>query len=253
MIDARHLYKTFKTSRGLFTAVKDVSLQISPGKTLGLVGQSGCGKSTLGKLLLRLIEPTSGHVLFDDTDLLSLPARKLKEWRKQAQIIFQDPYASLNPRMTIRDILREPLIIHKLPRPDSLIAEALEDVGLSPDLQWKYPHEFSGGQRQRIGIARALILRPRFIVCDEPITALDVSIQAQIINLLQDLQKKFNLTYLFISHDLRMVKHIADEIAVMHQGQIVEQGSSSQIFLDPQHRYTQELIAAIPKVELFRR
>lgn len=252
MIVVQNLTKKFATSRGLITAVNQVSLRINKGETLGLVGESGCGKSTLGRLLLRLIEPTSGRVFFDGVDISSLSARELKEWRQKAQIIFQDPYASLNPRMTIHDILAEPLIIHKLPVSKGLIIEALQEVGLNPEHQNKYPHEFSGGQRQRIGIARALILKPRFIVCDEPITALDVSVQAQIINLLKDLQQKFGLTYLFISHDLRMVNYIANQIAVMHCGQIVEVGSPSQIFTDAQHPYTKQLIASIPKAVFVR-
>jgi oligopeptide transport system ATP-binding protein len=246
MIIARNLTKTFKTSPKSLSAVHNVNLQILPGQTLGLIGASGCGKSTLGKLLLRLIEPTSGEIFFDGMDLLSLSPASLKAWRRQAQIIFQDPYASLNPRMKVRDILKEPLIIHNLPRSNDLILQALQDVHLSPDSLTKYPHEFSGGQRQRIGIARALILKPRFIVCDEPTSSLDISTQIQIIQLLKNLQKKFNLGYLFISHDLRTVQKIADKICVMHQGQIVEEGVPSQIFSDPKHPYTHELISAIP-------
>jgi ABC-type oligopeptide transport system ATPase subunit len=249
MIRTYNLTKKF----GALAAVNNISLTILEGQTLGLVGESGCGKSTLGRLLLRLIEPSSGEVFFDHTKLSTLSSRNLKAWRQKAQIIFQDPYASLNPRMTIYDILAEPLIVHKLPLSKAVINQALEEVGLNPEHKDKYPHEFSGGQRQRIGIARALILKPRFIVCDEPITALDVSVQAQIINLLKDLQKKFSLTYLFISHDLRMVNYIADQIAVMHFGQIIEQGSPSKVFSNPEHPYTRELIAAIPNPPVLRR
>jgi oligopeptide/dipeptide ABC transporter ATP-binding protein len=249
MLIARNLTKTFSTSRGSLTAVDRVSLEIKEGQTLGLVGESGCGKSTLGRLLLRLIEPTSGSVHFDGIDILSLSPSELKKWRQEAQIIFQDPYASLNPRMTIEDIVTEPLKIHKIAIAPEIIIEALNQVGLNPEHRWRYPHEFSGGQRQRIGIARALILNPSFIVCDEPITALDVSVQAQIVNLLKDLQHKLGLTYLFISHDLRMVKYIADRVAVMYLGKIVEQGPTDQVFANPQHPYTQALISAIPTIE----
>jgi oligopeptide transport system ATP-binding protein len=237
------------TARGPLVAVNDVSLEIEEGQTLGLVGESGCGKSTLGRLLLRLIEPTSGSVHFDGVDILSLSPSELKKWRQEAQIIFQDPYASLNPRMTVEDIIAEPLIIHGIDATPEIIIQALTQVGLNPEHRWRYPHEFSGGQRQRIGIARALILNPRLIICDEPITALDVSVQAQIVNLLKDLQHKLGLTYLFISHDLRMVKYIADHVAVMYLGKIIEQGPSADVFANPQHPYTQALISAIPTLE----
>lgn len=250
MLTARHLVKKFTTPRGLLTAVDDVSLEIQEGQTLGLVGESGCGKSTLGRLLLRLLEPTSGEVYDSGTNLFSLSASQLKKWRQKAQIIFQDPYASLNPRMTVEDILTEPLIIHGIEFSSERIVQALQQVGLSPDARRKYPHEFSGGQRQRIGIARALILRPRFIVCDEPTASLDVSVQAQIVNLLKELKQQLKLSYLYISHDLRMVKYIADEVAVMHLGKIVEQGPCSQIFSSPEHPYTQTLLSAIPTPEL---
>lgn len=220
MLKAKHLTKLFCKR----PVVDDVSLEIKKGQTLGLVGQSGCGKSTLGRLLLRLIEPTSGSIEFNGRDLLSLSPRDLKKWRKEAQIIFQDPYASLNPRMTIKEIILEPLKIHQIPITVDTIPHALEQVGLSLEHQFRHPHELSGGQRQRVGIARALILKPSLLICDEPITALDLSIQAQIINLLKELQAKLNLTYLFISHDLRIVRHMANEIAIMHQGKIVQQG-----------------------------
>jgi oligopeptide/dipeptide ABC transporter ATP-binding protein len=249
MLVAKNLTKKFMTARGPLVAVNDVSLEIEEGQTLGLVGESGCGKSTLGRLLLRLIEPTSGSVYFDGVDILALSPPELKKWRQEAQIIFQDPYASLNPRMTVEDIILEPLKIHGIEAPDELIIQALSQVGLNPEHRWRYPHEFSGGQRQRIGIARALILNPRLIICDEPITALDVSVQAQIVNLLKDLQHKLGLTYLFISHDLRMVKYIADQVAVMYLGKIVETGPATQVFENPQHPYTQALISAIPTLD----
>lgn len=251
MLKADKLTKKFTSKLGSITAVDNVSLEIKQGQTLGLVGESGCGKSTLGRLLLRLIEPTAGKVYFDDTDLSFLSPSQLKKWRQQAQIIFQDPYASLNPRMTIEDIIAEPLIIHGIDHSSELIIQSLEQVGLNPNARFQYPHEFSGGQRQRICIARALILKPRFIVCDEPIAALDVSVQAQIVNLLKELQQKLGLTYLFISHDLCMVNYIADTVAVMHQGQIVERGPTQQIFSNPQHSYTQILLSSIPQPPLF--
>ncbi len=249
MLIARNLTKKFSMKRQIITAVDNVSLEIEEGQTLGLVGESGCGKSTLGRLLLRLIEPMSGSVHFDGVDILSLSPKELKKWRQEAQIIFQDPYASLNPRMTIEDIIAEPLKIHGIDASPEIIIQALVQVGLNPEHRWRYPHEFSGGQRQRIGIARALILNPRLIICDEPITALDVSVQAQIVNLLKDLQQKLGLTYLFISHDLRMVRYIADQVAVMHLGKIVERGLTEEVFTNPQHPYTQALLAAIPSIE----
>ncbi len=252
MLIARKLTKKFSTSRGSLIAVDNVSLEIEEGQTLGLVGESGCGKSTLGRLLLRLIEPTAGSVHFDGVDVLALSPKELKKWRQEAQIIFQDPYASLNPRMTIEDILAEPLKIHGIDSHADIIVQALTQVGLNPEHRWRYPHEFSGGQRQRIGIARALILNPRLIICDEPITALDVSVQAQIVNLLKDLQQKLGLTYLFISHDLRMVRYIADQVAVMYLGKIVEKGPTEQVFANPQHPYTKILLSAIPSIENLR-
>jgi ABC-type oligopeptide transport system ATPase subunit len=249
MLIARNLTKKFSTSRKTLVAVDNVSLEIEDGQTLALVGESGCGKSTLGRLLLRLIEPTAGSVHFDGVDILALSPKELKKWRQEAQIIFQDPYASLNPRMTIEDILAEPLKIHGIDSSSEIIVQALTQVGLNPDHRWRYPHEFSGGQRQRIGIARALILNPRLIICDEPITALDVSVQAQIVNLLKDLQQKLELTYLFISHDLRMVRYIADQVAVMYLGKIVEKGPTEEVFSNPQHPYTKALLSAIPSIE----
>lgn len=226
--------------------MKNVSLEIKEGKTLGLVGESGCGKSTLGRLLLRLLEPSTGSIHFDGVDILSLSPKELKKWRQEAQIVFQDPYASLNPRMTIEDTIAEPLKIHGIDASPETIIEALKQVGLNPDHRWRYPHEFSGGQRQRIGIARALILNPQLLICDEPITALDVSVQAQIVNLLKDLQQQLGLSYLFISHDLRMVRYIADEVAVMYLGEIVEKGPTEEIYKNPQHPYTKTLLSSIP-------
>jgi len=249
MLIARKLTKKFSTSRGSLIAVDNVSLEIEEGQTLGLVGESGCGKSTLGRLLLRLSEPTAGSVHFDGVDILALSPKELKKWRQEAQIIFQDPYASLNPRMTVEDILAEPLKIHGIDASPEIIIQAIVQVGLNPEHRFRYPHEFSGGQRQRIGIARALILNPRLIICDEPITALDVSVQAQIVNLLKDLQQKLGLTYLFISHDLRMVRYIADQVAVMYLGKIVEKGPTEQVFTNPQHPYTKVLLSAIPSIE----
>jgi oligopeptide/dipeptide ABC transporter ATP-binding protein len=246
MIIVKKLSKTFETSRGLLKAVDQVSLDIPEGKTLGLVGESGCGKSTLGRLLLRLIEPTEGEIRFDGENILKYSETQLKKWRQEAQIIFQDPYASLNPRMTAEEILTEPLKIHNIDIEPTTIVKALEQVALTPEHASRYPHEFSGGQRQRIGIARALILNPRFIVCDEPIAALDVSVQAQIVNLLKDLQQQMGLTYLFISHDLRMVRYIADEVAVMYLGKIVEKAPTEILYRNPLHPYTQALLSSIP-------
>lgn len=231
-------------------AVERVDLSIHPGETLGLVGESGCGKSTLGRTLLRLLDPTEGKIRFDGTDITTMGQRELRGMRRQMQMIFQDPYASLNPRMSVGATLAEPLIIHGL-APTATerrrrVDELLDRVGLGADVVNRYPHEFSGGQRQRIGIARALAVSPRFIVCDEPISALDVSIQAQIVNLLADLQEAEQLTYLFISHDLKIVQHIADRIAVMYLGRVVELGPARKVYLQPQHPYTRALLSAVP-------
>ncbi len=257
LIEIRDLVKHFPLKKGFLStktetvkAVNGINLDIYKGETLGLVGESGCGKSTLGRLILRLIEPTKGEVRFNGVNVYSLGSKELRKQRRQMQIIFQDPYASLNPRMTIGGIVGEPLAIHHLVNTKKekmeRVVDLLKEVGLRPDMVNRYPHEFSGGQRQRIGIARAVALKPEFIVCDEPVSALDVSIQAQIINLLSDLQKKFRLTYLFIAHDLKVVEYISDRVAVMYLGEVVELAKSEDIYRDPKHPYTQALLSAIP-------
>jgi oligopeptide/dipeptide ABC transporter ATP-binding protein len=250
-VNVRGLVKHFPVegSDDVVRAVDGVSFKIIRGETLGLVGESGCGKSTVGRCLLRLIEPTAGVINFDGRDVLSLGRGELRELRRQMQIVFQDPYASLNPRMKVGDIVGEPLVIHKIgtksERRDR-VAELLRRVGLDPDYRKRYPHEFSGGQRQRIGVARTLALNPKLIVADEPVSALDVSVQAQVVNLLQDLQKEFGLTYLFISHGLAVVEHISTRVAVMYLGRIVEIATAADLYVRPLHPYSQALLSAIP-------
>ena len=256
LVEVKKLKKHFPTGDGLFgaggdtvKAVDDVSFTIRRGETFGLVGESGCGKSTTGRCMLRLIEPTSGEVWFDGQDLLSLDSKELRGLRREMQIIFQDPYSSLNPRMQVGEIIAEPLVIHRVGNRNKRrdrVAELLGLVGLKSEHADRYPHEFSGGQRQRIGIARALALNPKFIVCDEPVSALDVSVQAQVVNLLQDLQERLGLTYLFISHGLSVVEHISTRVGIMYLGKLVEVASSEEIFHNPLHPYTKALLSAIP-------
>jgi ABC-type oligopeptide transport system ATPase subunit len=256
LLRVSNLSKTFgedgllKSGRHIVKAVDDVSFDIAPGETLGLVGESGSGKSTTGRVLLQLEQPSGGEIEFEGNRLTGLSKRALKPYRREMQIIFQDPYSSLNPRMKVGDFVEEPLIVHKIfpnrsERRDRVM-ELFSLVGLDPSFAKRYPHEFSGGQRQRVSIARAIALNPRFIVCDEPITALDVSIQAQIINLFQDLQEQLGLTYLFIAHDLSMIRYLCHRVAVMLRGRIVEIGPTAAIFANPQHAYTRALLSAIP-------
>lgn len=257
LLSVRNLVKRFPIQGGLLSrevasvkAVSNVSFDIKKGETLGLVGESGCGKSTLGRCVLRLIEPTEGQILFKGQDITRLNTQEMRKLRRNMQIIFQDPYASLNPRMTVEDILGEPLEIHKICKTKAekrqRIIKLLDLCGLRREAIARYPHEFSGGQRQRICIARALAVEPEFIVCDEPVSALDVSIQAQIVNLMQDLQKELGLTYLFIAHDLKVVEHISTRVAVMYLGKIVETASAEELYGAPQHPYTKALLSAIP-------
>ena len=255
LVEVRDLVKEFSRKSGMFgggskvRAVDGVSFSIREGETFGLVGESGSGKTTTGRCILRLIEPTSGQVRFREEDVLQFSRARLRQARRDMQIVFQDPYSSLNPRMRVGDIVEEPLVIHRIgakPARKARVAELLELVGLDPSQAARYPHQFSGGQRQRIGIARALALNPSFIIADEPVSALDVSIQAQVVNLLMDLQQRLKLTYLFIAHDLRLVRHISGRTAVMYLGKIVEMGSTEALFAAPAHPYTRALLSAIP-------
>ena len=251
LVEVKHLKQYFGSKKNVVKAIDDISFEIFEGETFGLVGESGSGKSTTGRALLRLYKPTDGEILFEGKDIAILKkGKELLEFRKEAQMIFQDPYASLDGRMKVRDIIAEGIDIHDLAKTaeerDAMVDELLEIVGLNKEHANRYPHEFSGGQRQRIGIARALAVNPKFIVCDEAISALDVSIQAQIVNLLKRLQKEIGLTYLFIAHDLSMVKYISDRIAVMYRGRIVEMGSADCVYNNPQHPYTKSLLSAIP-------
>lgn len=257
LLHVKNLVKHFPIKQGILIqkqigavhAVDGVSFDIIKGETLGLVGESGCGKSTTGRTILQLYRPTSGEVVFEGTDLVKLKGEDLRKMRRRMQMIFQDPYASLNPRMTIGEIIAEPIMIHnpsdRVGARDK-VAELLKLVGLNPQYANRYPHEFSGGQRQRVGVARSLSLEPSLIICDEPVSALDVSIQAQVVNLLEDLQEKFNLTYLFIAHDLSMVRHISNRIAVMYLGVIVEVADSDELFRNPLHPYSRALLSAVP-------
>ncbi|HRV99146.1 MAG TPA: ATP-binding cassette domain-containing protein [Aminobacteriaceae bacterium] len=250
MVEVNNLKKYFHTKKGMLHAVDDVSFAINKGETLGLVGESGCGKSTLGRVMIRLLEATSGEVKFWGNDILKYSSSKMKEMRKRVQIVFQDPYSSLNPRLAVSELIAEPLLVNKVFRSASerskKILELMDTVGLAKRLVNSYPHELDGGRRQRIGIARSLALSPEFIVLDEPVSALDVCIQAQVLNLLNSLQKQFGYTYVFISHNLSVVKHVSDRIAVMYLGKIVEMSDYQSLFKEPLHPYTQALLSAIP-------
>ena len=257
LIEVEHLTKHFSAASGVFSrgggvvhAVEDVSLSVRRGETLGIVGESGCGKSTTARLMLKLLEPTAGRIRFDGRDITNLSQRQMRSLRREMQMIFQDPYSSLNPRQTVGQIIGQPFSIHKTEgNTRSLVQELMDRCGMNPEHYNRYPHEFSGGQRQRIGVARALALKPKLIVCDEPVSALDVSIQAQILNLLESLQSEFDLTYVFISHDLSVIRQIADRIAVMYLGRIVELADSEALYDLPRHPYTSCLLSAVPRVD----
>ncbi|SFL35898.1 ABC transporter ATP-binding protein [Halanaerobium salsuginis] len=260
LLEVKNLKKYFPVKAGVFKrtvahvkAVDDISFAVKQGETLGLVGESGCGKSTTGRTILRLLEATEGEVVFEGKNIMELDKNEMRAIRRDMQIIFQDPYASLNPRMTVADIVGEPIDIHKLAKNkkerNQKVEEILENVGLGAEYMNRYPHEFSGGQRQRIGVARALAVDPKLIIADEPVSALDVSVQAQVVNLLQDLQQEYGLTYLFIAHDLSVVKHISDRVAVMYLGKIVELTDKKELYDNPLHPYTQSLLSAIPEAD----
>lgn len=257
ILEVKNLKKYFKTSKGMLHAVDDVSFTIGRGKTLGIVGESGCGKSTTGRAILRLLEPTSGSVIFDGVDITKLSKEEMRKKRKDMQIIFQDPFSSLDPRKTVNQTISEPIITNKIMKDkkkiENRVLELMETVGLAERLINTYPHELDGGRRQRIGIARALAMEPKFIVCDEPVSALDVSIQAQILNLLKKLQKQMDLTYIFITHDLSVVNHFSDDIAVMYLGQLVEKAPAEELFANPLHPYTKALLSAIPIPDLSKK
>ncbi len=254
ILEVKHLKKYFKTSRGMLHAVDDINFTLERGKTLGLVGESGCGKSTTGRVILRLLEPTDGEIIFEGKDISKLSKSEMRHMRKDMQIIFQDPFSSLDPKKTVSQIIAEPIIENKIIKGklarEERVLELMDTVGLAERYINTYPHELDGGRRQRIGIARALAMEPKLIICDEPVSALDVSIQAQILNLLKDLQKKLGLTYIFITHDLSVVNHFSDDIAVMYLGQIVEKAPAEELFDNPVHPYTQALLSAIPIPEL---
>ena len=254
ILEIKNLSKYFKTSRGMLHAVDDVSFNIERGKTLGIVGESGCGKSTTGRAILRLTEPTAGQIIFEGTDITKLNGNQMNEKRKDMQIIFQDPFSSLDPRKTINQTISEPIIANRILTDKEAIRarvrELMEVVGLAERLINSYPHELDGGRRQRIGIARALAMNPKFIVCDEPVSALDVSIQAQILNLMKNLQKQLGLTYMFITHDLSVINHFSNDIAVMYLGKLVEKAPAEELFTSPLHPYTQALLSAIPIPEV---
>lgn len=253
IIEVQNLKKYFSVPNGLLHAVDNVSFKLEAGKTLGVVGESGCGKSTLGRVILHLLEPTSGKIFYKGEDISNVSPRKLHQLRREMQIIFQDPFSSLNPRMTVQELISEPLKIYKLYKGEELnrkVSAIMDTVGIAERFRNAYPHELDGGRRQRIGIGRALALEPSFIVCDEPVSALDVSIQAQVLNLMQDLQEERGLSYLFITHDLSVVRHISDDICVMYLGQLVEKSSTKALFEKPLHPYTQALLSAIPVADI---
>jgi len=253
LVEVKKLKKYFDTPKGKLHAVDDVSFEIAKGQTMGIVGESGCGKSTLGRTIIHLLESTDGQIIFEGEDVTKVNARKLRELRENMQIVFQDPFSSLNPRMTVKEIIQEPLVLTKRFKGSSLETESerlMDMVGIEKRLRSSYPHELDGGRRQRVGIGRALALNPKFIVCDEPVSALDVSIQAQILNLLMDLQDEIKLTYMFVTHDLSVVRHISDNICVMYLGQLVETSPSLELFEKPLHPYTKALLSAIPSVDI---